>query len=343
MLRVTKPGGHLLCFGGTRTFHRMAVNIEDAGWEIRDTIMYLFGSGFPKSHSISKAIDKKFGKERKVIVIDKQKLRPNKQNFAKRTDRDNLSSKTTEGWKGNGTTITATSTSESELWEGYGTALKPAYEPIIVAMKPLDSNTYASNALEHDVAGINIDDTRILYDKNNRPIPQIEQNKRDVDSKKTMFDGQSMQKSNTKAIIGGSNIGRWPANVILQHHSDCVYVGIKKVKGPKSQEPYDDSVNNPIRMNASKKINRNQHTDEDGFEMLDAWRCVDGCPVNEMDRQSGLVSYGNKSGGYSYPSSVYKVEGFINNISPDSPSNYGDDGGASRYFINLEPENEFFY
>lgn len=114
MLRVAKPGTILLCFAGSRTQHRMGVNIEDAGWQLKDCLLWLYGTGFPKSLNISKSIDKKFGKGR----------------------------------------------AEAEKWEGWGTALKPAYEPIIVAMKPLD-NTFAENALKHGVAGLNIDGCRI--------------------------------------------------------------------------------------------------------------------------------------------------------------------------------------
>ena len=105
-LRVAKPGAMLLAFGGTRTFHRIAVAIEDAGWEIRDTLMWLYGSGFPKSHNIQKALEKKG--------------------------------------------------EDGSAWAGFGSALKPAYEPIILAMKPVDK-TFANNALKYGVAGLNID------------------------------------------------------------------------------------------------------------------------------------------------------------------------------------------
>jgi len=108
-LRVAKPGAHLLAFGGTRTFHRLACAIEDAGWEIRDTIMWVYGSGFPKSHDVSKAIDKAAG--------------------------------------------------ETGQWSGWGTALKPAYEPIIVARKPL-CGTVAENVLRHGTGALNIDGCR---------------------------------------------------------------------------------------------------------------------------------------------------------------------------------------
>ena len=132
MLRVAKPGAFLLCFGGSRTFHRMAVNIEDAGWEIRDTIMYLYGSGFPKSYNISKGIDKKFGAEREVVGKN--------ENYRPVSGKEGYLGKPTFRHTDGISNITAPATPEAELWDGYGTALKPAFEPIIVAMKPVDKN-----------------------------------------------------------------------------------------------------------------------------------------------------------------------------------------------------------
>ncbi len=143
------PGAMLLSFGGTRTFHRIACAIEDAGWEIRDTIAWVYGSGFPKSLDISKAIDKQAGIKREVIGYT-QNARPNR--VGKETK---LSGLMTIGGE-----ITEAQTPEAQLWDGYGTALKPAYEPIIVAMNPLDG-TFAQNALKHGVAGLNIDECRI--------------------------------------------------------------------------------------------------------------------------------------------------------------------------------------
>jgi site-specific DNA-methyltransferase (adenine-specific) len=150
-LRVSKPGAMLCAFGGTRTHHRLMCAIEDAGWEIRDVLMYVYGSGFPKSHDVSKAIDKAAGAEREVVGESSYNdRRPN------------------EGNSGNGTYsqggykayITSPSTDAAALWDGWGTALKPAYEPIILAMKPLPG-TFAQNALDYGVAGIWVDGCRV--------------------------------------------------------------------------------------------------------------------------------------------------------------------------------------
>lgn len=143
-LRVMKPGAHLLAFGGSRTFHRIAVGIEDAGFEIRDTIMWLYGSGFPKSHDVSKAIDKRLGAEREVV--------------GKGT------SGTTAIWSPDGGMgsfdITAPATDLAKQWDGWGTSLKPSHEPIIMARKPFKA-TVADNVLEHGTGAINVDRSRI--------------------------------------------------------------------------------------------------------------------------------------------------------------------------------------
>jgi DNA modification methylase len=150
-LRVLKPGGHLLAFGGSRTYHRLACAIEDAGFQIRDQIMWVYGSGFPKSLNISKAIDKAAGAEREVIGV--------------RTDGMSATAmKPDKGWNANSMgsvlDITAPATAEAKQWEGWGTALKPAHEPIVMARKPLDG-TVANNVLTHGVGGINIDGCRV--------------------------------------------------------------------------------------------------------------------------------------------------------------------------------------
>jgi DNA modification methylase len=151
-LRVAKPGAHLLAFGGTRTFHRLACAIEDAGWEIRDTLMWVYGSGFPKSHDVSKAIDRAAGVKRDVVAVVKKK--------------PSASSDCNEGWvrpwaEGKTTMdITAPATDAARQWDGWGTALKPAWEPIILARKPLDG-TVAANVQKWGTGAINVDGCRV--------------------------------------------------------------------------------------------------------------------------------------------------------------------------------------
>jgi site-specific DNA-methyltransferase (adenine-specific) len=144
--RVLKPGALLLAFGGTRTYHRMVCAIEDAGFEIRDTIAWVYGSGFPKSHDISKAIDKMAGAEREVVERRPHAPNAGSARFGQAECAEYIYS--------------APSTPEAQLWDGWGTALKPAFEPIVIAMKPIDG-TYAENALKWGVAGLWIDGGRI--------------------------------------------------------------------------------------------------------------------------------------------------------------------------------------
>ena len=144
-LRVLKPGGHLLAFGAARTYHRMTCAIEDAGFEIRDSIHWIYGSGFPKSLDVSKAIDKAAGAEREVVGIKK---RQGRSGGIMGSPRDIEQA------------VTIPATIPATIWQGWGTALKPAHEPIVVARKPL-IGTVAANVLEHGTGALNIDACRI--------------------------------------------------------------------------------------------------------------------------------------------------------------------------------------
>jgi DNA modification methylase len=148
--RVLKPGAHLLAFGGTRTFHRMACAIEDAGFEIRDTIQWLYGSGFPKSHDVSKGIDRAAGAERE-IVGQRKKLESYGPNEVYGDGPDH----------GGIQIITAPATEAARQWEGWGTALKPACEPIVLARKPLSERTVAANVLRWGCGALNIRACRV--------------------------------------------------------------------------------------------------------------------------------------------------------------------------------------
>ena len=154
-LRVLKPGGHLLAFSGSRTYHRMACAIEDAGFEIRDQIMWVYGSGFPKSLDVSKAIDKAAGAERastgKVTSVTGRRIAP-----SSAVKRDTGMGR--EDAQTNVETIPATD--DARQWSGWGTALKPAHEPICMARKPLQG-TVAANVLRHGTGAVNVDGCRV--------------------------------------------------------------------------------------------------------------------------------------------------------------------------------------
>jgi hypothetical protein len=191
-LRVAKPGAHLLAFGGTRVWHRLAVAIEDAGWEVRDTIMWLHGQGFPKSLDVSKAIDKEAGAEREVTG-------PNP--HARPSDGERFNAMGTKTHS----PLTAPATPR---WSGFGTALKPAWEPVIVARKPL-AGTVAANVLEYGTGGINVDGCRIEGAPPSVPQPNF----RSVNGRATKLDANGRNGEMSHAI------GRWPANLVLDEEA----------------------------------------------------------------------------------------------------------------------------
>jgi DNA modification methylase len=260
-MRVLKPGGHLLSFAGSRTYHRMAVRIEDAGFEIRDQIMWIYGSGFPKSHNIGKAVDKIGGKsigwfgqwlrdwreENNITQKEIAKLFPSKtggltgcvanwelglniptteqfntiiENFdlpfenIEELEREIVGTKNSACFGNEDRhTIGASKSVEVDItkgnsdWEGWGTALKPAHEPIVMARKPL-VGTVANNVLEYGVGGINIDGCRIGTDDT-----------RGKASMTAMGQNSGWNAHDNKEVIAGSECGRFPANIILDEEA----------------------------------------------------------------------------------------------------------------------------
>jgi site-specific DNA-methyltransferase (adenine-specific) len=150
--RIMKPGGYLLSFGGTRTYHRMVCAIEDVGFEIRDCIYWVYGSGFPKSQNIGMLIEKKMGGKGEVIGIGEGVGSKSGETYSK-----------TGGYKEGEIPIKQPTIPEAKEWDGWGTALKPAHEPIVVARKPLSQRTVAENVLKYGTGGYNIDECRISY------------------------------------------------------------------------------------------------------------------------------------------------------------------------------------
>lgn len=201
--RVLKPGGHVVSFGGTRTYHRMAVAIEDAGFEIRDQIQWLYGTGFPKSHDVSKAIDRAAGAEREVVG---SKLGMPGYSDTETTGRMMPGQQTGAG--AGYLDITRPATPEAEQWEGWGTALKPANEPICLARKPLSEKTVALNVLKWGTGALNIDACRIETSDEDRKI---------IDSKISK-NPTGKTAPNVSFVPGISTksheLGRFPANVI---------------------------------------------------------------------------------------------------------------------------------
>jgi DNA modification methylase len=209
-LRVLKPGGHLLAFAGTRTYDLMGISIRMAGFEIRDSIGWVYGSGFPKSLDVSKAIDKAAGAEREVIGT--QKLGGNAAQTTKEKGGTYASNTDSVGVEPIQVNITAPSTPEAQQWQGWGTALKPALEPIVVARKPLGEKTVAENVLTHGTGGLNIDASRIsgLTEKEMNWTPQRQHSDNPI----------QMGGAKTGDVISMYKPGgRWPANLILDEYT----------------------------------------------------------------------------------------------------------------------------
>ena len=206
--RVLKPGGHIAAFGGTRTWHRLAVAIEDAGFEMRDSLAWLYGSGFPKSHSVSKHIDRTLGAER-----PKDKEIPTNGVNAWKVENGGQATHWIATAKANGVKTVKVAnddpiTPEAVEWDGWGTALKPAFEPVVLARKPLAEKTVARNVLAHGTGAINVDACRI--DATGRPLRES----RSEPSVSTFGDGLNGSKA-----VGSTDQGRWPANVLLDQHA----------------------------------------------------------------------------------------------------------------------------
>lgn len=197
-LRVLKPGGHLLAFSGSRTYHRMAVAIEDAGFEIRDQIMWVYGSGFPKSMDVSKAIDKQAGVEREVVGSVTTNIGMQGGNF-------------TAGSQTGLVNVTAPTTDKAKQWAGWGTALKPAHEPIVLARKPL-IGTVATNVIIHGTGALNIDGSRVGSEGGTFKASKPE----------GISNGIYGEGINGTVEIGQLNSGRWPANFIHDGSDEVV-------------------------------------------------------------------------------------------------------------------------
>ena len=280
--KVLKPGGHLLAFSGSRTYHRMAVAIEDAGFDIRDQIMWLYGSGFPKSLNIGKAIDKKQGNKRESLGTKIKKAGDMRSgNYDKGGDYDDIELEITKG---------------NSEWEGWGTALKPAHEPIVMARKPISEKSIADNVLKHGTGGINIDGCRIEGDVKH---PDSNPDFRDV-AKKAMAQG-GKDKLNFNQITGA------------------------KRKTTKRKSRSEDGVWTDD--NSGMKAEGSEFADADPKGRF---------PANVMHDGSEVVKdiFPHTKSGKDKNPTEGNVSGFFGNnmgyYSKDA--NYGDEGSAARYF-----------
>lgn len=333
--RVLKPGGHLLAFGGTRTSHRLACAIEDAGFEIRDTVQWVYATGFPKGLDVSKAIDKA---ARGVPQGGADPTSPNHGRFKGGTVKaDHATGRGFGAGPGQfmaepGQKADRDVVAEAERWQGWGTALKPAHEPIVLARKPLIGNV-AANVLKHGTGALNIDACRVGY-----------QNQTDMDQARVPQPSLNSPTGNVYGFQTGEgrsgeffdpSQGRWPANLILSHAPGCKRVGTRRVRGSRIDKPAESTPDDRVAyggMGAARPARG--IGDEEGMETIAQWECAEGCPVAELDRQSGVrKSSGIYDGDGSRRSTDRGATSFEQAEDRHRPNvMYADTGGASRFF-----------
>ena len=260
-LRVLKPGGHLLSFAGSRTYHRMAVRIEDAGFEIRDQIMWVYGSGFPKSHNIGKAIDKIEGNDREVLGEKKSGVSSRAYQSEEQT-----------------TAGVHYETKGNSEWEGWGTALKPAHEPIVLARKPLGEKSIAENVLKHGTGGINIDGSRIEASETITINRHSGYNSNSlVESTKGKWKGE--QEDNTQ--------GRFPANIIFDEEAGKL---LDEQSGISKSNSGGKSTGKNFGGQTTKNRDRVGHDDKGGASRFFY------CPkASKKDKNEGLDNFEEKA------------------------------------------------
>ena len=281
-LRVLKPGGYLLAFGGTRTFHRIACVIEDAGFEIRDTIMWLYGSGFPKSLNIGLAIDKKNGVESEVIGRAK----------GAGSTGDNDAGNQTFVSKNQYEDGTYDIKKAQNKWSGWGTCLKPAYEPVIVARKPF-TGSLVDNVLEYGVGGINIDECRVGNDYiDGGTMPKMGAGDTGVCNFQTV---------GAERVDYEGHFGRFPANVMLTYDDTDekeVCGGMPYTKSG-SEVSYGcvrkQQVDNCYKLGfTQKEINDGQYAPDSYGDEGNASRYFYCAKASKRDRDEGLDAFEEK-------------------------------------------------
>jgi site-specific DNA-methyltransferase (adenine-specific) len=282
--RVLKPGGHILSFGGTRTYHRMVVNIEDAGFEIRDQIMWLYGSGFPKSHNIGKAVDKLEGNDREVVGNkgSYRDIRSGSLDAQLTEDRDRIDVLETKG---------------NSDWEGWGTALKPANEPICVARKPLSEKSVAENVLKWGTGGINVDGCRVgtetiksVYGGFTNALVDG----RDEDTRKEWIENSKKENGQFNT---NENEGRFPANIILDEIAGELLdeqSGISKARSKYPEVSLDNLPMNHYETTKIKHTAGREQTKEGFSDKGGASRFFYQAKVSKAERNMGLDGFDGK-------------------------------------------------
>lgn len=359
VFRVLKPGGHALVFAGARTHDLMGISCRLAGFEVRDEIAWIYGQGFPKNQDISKAIDKAAGVTRTEVIG----IKPGHENF---TGRDGYKSVKSDGGalSGDGGFARpwmedpekseayhhkfAPATSEAERWDGWGTALKPAIEPILLLRKPLSEKTVAANVIKHGTGGLNIDDSRIRITSGESLGGGVEKEAR-ADQKgadgwtRPWMDNPEAQSAHAATVRGNVEkaeaLGRFPANVMLSHTEECVRIG--EGRATAAYRPEKQAVNSPpgtvLQESVDGFLNSQMsraYGDPDGTEPVEVWECTPECSVSELNTQSGTGKSMRSNRGVGLTGSDVYGSG---DLEYDTVRGYNDSDGASRFFKTFDP------
>jgi DNA modification methylase len=340
--RVLKPGGHLLAFAGTRTMDLMGLAIRISGFESRDAIMvngllqWTQSQGFPKSHDAAKALDKELGVEREVVGYQWGVGGENLNDIVKGSD--DVRSTEDDGGKGLGAygvgakqvrvqiPITKSTSEEAKKWEGWGTALKPAWEPVLMFRKPFSEKNLAKNLLTHGVGAINVDGCRV---PTNVPVKIMS-----FDDGMKAFGGAAGHPYTTTE----SDKGRWPPNWVVCHHPECVPIGSTVVQnGLVPKDPEKHWQPNKNAYGARTSIVGKPHGDENGKETIETYECHPDCHVRALNAQSEPTTSGKATslkGTYEGESQTKFLRG---STTPDNQ--HGDSGHISRFFPNFKYED----
>jgi len=306
-LRVLKPGGHALIWAIPRTSHWTMTAVEDAGFEIRDVVYHAFGQGFPKSLDVSKAIDKAAGAARPIV---------RERSYTLANDGGYSGGLNTSAPRSLSCEVTTPATPEAAQWEGWGTALKPAVEPWILARKPLDG-TVAGNVLRHGTGAINIDGCRV--------------------GTEARFNGPARAAPGTfnaspgsgDGYTGATVTGRFPAHLTLSHNPDCREVGTRSVRrnliDGNVKTAATDAAPEWGTMSGSRSIGSI-------VETIPAWECSEGCAVALLDAQAGPLKSGEWKG-----QETGSVTGHALHAKTARPYfRAPDSGSASRFFYTAK-------
>lgn len=327
--RVLKPGAPSTVFSGTRTFDLVALGLRAARFESRDSLCWLYSSGYPHSLDVSKAIDKEAGAERPVIGT--RVLTGNAAVSTK--DKGGTYGVNVGTAPAKTVNVTGPATEDAARYSGYGTTLKPAWEPILLVRKPVEG-TIAQNVLTHGTGGLNLDGCRIGFaNEADETEPKGKNQHADHDNgarENNIFGAMERPRTNYTAS------GRWPPNVCLSHTDRCVPTGTTQVEATSIHGEITATRRSGVHSKAGGhqtigNVNRvTGYGDADGKETIETWDCPADCPVRLLDEQSGITTSGamkREVGAYD----GHSVTGMQRGRS--GPSNqHGGTGGASRFF-----------